>query len=42
MSQLGFVERLLDGLAEEEQVEWVPLGDVARINIGKDWKALLE
>jgi type I restriction enzyme S subunit len=36
MSGLNFLERLLDGVA----VEWKPLGVVAKIKHGKDWKGL--
>ena len=31
MSDLGYLERLLDGAA----VEWVPLGDVIKLEKGK-------
>ncbi|TNF09950.1 MAG: restriction endonuclease subunit S [Vibrionaceae bacterium] len=38
MSNLNFMERLLDGVA----VEWQPLEQVAKIKHGKDWKGLDE
>ncbi|WP_299937616.1 restriction endonuclease subunit S [uncultured Pelagimonas sp.] len=38
MSDLGFLEKLLDGAA----VEWLPLEKVAKIKHGKDWKKLDE
>ena len=37
MSDMNFLERLLDGAA----VEWKPLEVVAKIKHGKDWKGLV-
>lgn len=36
MSSVTFMEKLLDGV----DVEWKPLGEVAKIKNGKDWKKL--
>ncbi|OCQ53284.1 putative type-1 restriction enzyme specificity protein [Photorhabdus australis subsp. thailandensis] len=36
MSNMSFMEKLLDGV----EVEWMALGEVAKIKHGKDWKRL--
>ena len=36
MSELNYIEKLLDGA----EVAWLPLGEVAKIKHGKDWKKL--
>jgi type I restriction enzyme S subunit len=36
MNKLSYLEKLLDGA----EVEWKPLGDVAKVKHGKDWKNL--